>query len=203
MMTSEPYSEAWLPPDYICQECECHGDKLWRRYQTFMPEVLCGPCVVKKFPPNDSLWRDRSSYLTGEGDQLGWFVPCVPTEDNSTYWGYTAVPQAGVEWWKRLPSSLVQEAHPPNLEQRMELLSSLMEGNEVRFLTPMELYNQRKLRLSEEILAMAVALGQKVATTKCIWERAVKRFPSLNGYDKVRFVEDHSPGRFVLESGED
>ncbi|HIB67520.1 MAG TPA: hypothetical protein EYO33_21070 [Phycisphaerales bacterium] len=58
--------------------------------------------MVKKFPPN----KDRSSYLTGEGDQLGWFVPCVPTEDRSAYWGYFAVPQAGVEWWKRLPSSL-------------------------------------------------------------------------------------------------
>ena len=96
-----------------------------------------------------------------------------------------------------------QDGRSPNFEERLDILSSVMKGNEVRFLTPMELYNQRKLRLSEEILAMAVALGQKVATTKCIWERAVKRFPSLNGYDKVRFVEDHSPGRFVLESGED
>lgn len=35
-------------------------------------------------------------------DSIGWLVPAVPTEDGETYWGYTSVPDQGIEWWKRL-----------------------------------------------------------------------------------------------------
>lgn len=40
----------------------------------------------------------------GRTDTIGWRVPAVPTEDGSTFWGYTSVPQPGVEWWHRLPT---------------------------------------------------------------------------------------------------
>ncbi len=36
------------------------------------------------------------------GDQIGWRIPAVPTEDGTTYWGYTSVPTEGVIWWERL-----------------------------------------------------------------------------------------------------
>lgn len=37
-------------------------------------------------------------------NQIGWRVPAIPTEENDTYWGYTSVPQAGCDWWYRLPT---------------------------------------------------------------------------------------------------
>ncbi|HOI96943.1 MAG TPA: hypothetical protein PLA19_00355 [Candidatus Pacearchaeota archaeon] len=42
----------------------------------------------------------------GEGDQIGWLIPAVPAEGNDTYWGYTSVPQAGCNWWDKLPTRL-------------------------------------------------------------------------------------------------
>lgn len=38
-------------------------------------------------------------------NQIGWRVPAVPTPENDTYWSYTSVPQAGCDWWHRLPST--------------------------------------------------------------------------------------------------
>jgi hypothetical protein len=40
----------------------------------------------------------------GKTDQIGWRVPAVPTEDGTTFWGYTSVPLSGVHWWQRLPT---------------------------------------------------------------------------------------------------
>lgn len=37
-------------------------------------------------------------------DQIGWMVPAVPTEDGTSFWGYTSVPQAGCVWWANLPT---------------------------------------------------------------------------------------------------
>lgn len=49
----------------------------------------------------------RESEIGGsKTDQIGWRIPAVPTEANDTYWGYTSVPEPGVQWWKRLPSSV-------------------------------------------------------------------------------------------------
>lgn len=39
-----------------------------------------------------------------KSDQIGWDVPAIPDEENVSYWGYSSVPQEGVEWWKALPS---------------------------------------------------------------------------------------------------
>lgn len=44
------------------------------------------------------------SVLAGGTDQIGWRVPAVPTEEGDTYWSYTSVPDAGVQWWRRLPT---------------------------------------------------------------------------------------------------
>lgn len=46
-------------------------------------------------------------------DQVGSMVPAVPTEDGMTYWGYTSVPQSGVDWWHRLPYTASGEAPRP------------------------------------------------------------------------------------------
>jgi len=34
---------------------------------------------------------------------IGWLVAAVPLESGDTYWGFTSVPDDGVEWWQNLP----------------------------------------------------------------------------------------------------
>lgn len=90
------YSSATLPPTYMCHNCDKHGCKLWRPYQNAGgPPLLCLDCTEE---------RERKRLDECVGDQIGWRVPAVPTEDGSTFWGYTLVPQAGVDWWRRLPT---------------------------------------------------------------------------------------------------
>lgn len=46
------------------------------------------------------------SVAHGRTDTIGWRVPAVPTEEGDTFWGYTSVPDAGVQWWRRLPTRI-------------------------------------------------------------------------------------------------
>ena len=39
-------------------------------------------------------------------DQVAGRVCAVPTVEGDTMWGYTSIPQAGVQWWKRLPNEM-------------------------------------------------------------------------------------------------
>lgn len=48
--------------------------------------------------------RVAGSFSAGRTDQIGWRIPAVPTEEGDTFWGYASVPQAGYEWWCRLPT---------------------------------------------------------------------------------------------------
>jgi len=96
------------PAAYKCQSCGAHGVKLWREYQTSPnhTKLLCGACALedqKKSGPID----DTGLRLCEDGwstDQIGWLVPAVPDEEGHGFWGYTSVPQAGVEWWRGLPT---------------------------------------------------------------------------------------------------
>lgn len=85
---------------YVCQACGASGVKLWRYYQTFLENqrLLCRRCAE----------ADQANEL--EGDQIGWMVPAVPTEDGTTFWGYTSVPKDRVEWWKALPLRIRETA---------------------------------------------------------------------------------------------
>ncbi len=85
------------PADYRCSTCGKHGVKQWRQYNTLacVVELMCKRCAEAdqgKHPVN-----------LEHCDQIGWMVPAVPTEDGETFWGYSAVPDPGVQWWKRLP----------------------------------------------------------------------------------------------------
>ena len=87
------------------------GVKLWREYQTFQNHqtLLCRSCSeIEQAPKNGG----RPSWEEYGGDQIGWRVPAVPDKlptgihwklpRGYTFWGYTSVPDDGVEWWKRL-----------------------------------------------------------------------------------------------------
>lgn len=117
------YSSNETPKGYACGVCGRAGVKLWREYQTFLDHqtLSCVDCALKRAEENNKDGKGcryqgpadvqgmvtvhysvhGASHLT---DQIGWLVPAVPTEDGETFWGYSSVPQPGVEWWKRLPT---------------------------------------------------------------------------------------------------
>jgi len=99
------YSENTVPAGYKCGTCGATGCKLWRD-SSFCPDLKCAPCAARAQKRSIEGIDESGLIPTDMGlcDQIGWMVPCVPTEDESTYWGYTSVPQDGVEWWKRLPT---------------------------------------------------------------------------------------------------
>lgn len=77
---------------YICCECNTHGVKLWRQYQTFLEHITlkCRAC--------SELEQGR----TLESDVIGWRVPALP-DDTGTFWGYMSAPQECWDWWNALP----------------------------------------------------------------------------------------------------
>lgn len=105
--TYVPISE--VPKGYCCSKCKATRCKLWRQYQTTLEhvELLCGPCALKDQKHEDWTLDEKGMHWdptigVQKCDQIGWLVPAIPTEDGFTFWGYTSVPQPGVDWWHRL-----------------------------------------------------------------------------------------------------
>lgn len=98
------------PTVYCCSKCDSKGVKLWRQSYAFLNtlELLCRPCAEKDQAAN--IRRYASLHL--KTDQIGNLVPAVPDilpaapawrlDPDSTFWGYTSVPQQGVVWWNAL-----------------------------------------------------------------------------------------------------
>lgn len=91
------YKLAKTPSYYKCNRCNRKGIRLWRKYQTFLEHqcLLCVDCAEE--------CENRKLGVPYGGDQIGWYIPAVPTIEDNTYWGYTSVPQDGVDWWYSLP----------------------------------------------------------------------------------------------------
>lgn len=88
-----------IPKSYKCHNCGATGVKLWRLYQTFLnhQKLFCLDCAEKD-------QKRKAEYRDGDVRcDIGWLVLAVPTQDGKTFWGYTSIPQEGVEWWKSLP----------------------------------------------------------------------------------------------------
>jgi hypothetical protein len=105
------YSLGIVPGGYQCGTCKKRGCKLWREYNTFLNHqaLYCCDYAGKNQKKDISQIDERGKIpdpdLGGYGsDQIGWLVPAVPTQDGTTYWGYTSVPQDGCDWWYGLPT---------------------------------------------------------------------------------------------------
>lgn len=106
-----PFSYADATPNgYACASCGAVGCKLWREYQTFLnhQSLACCDCAAR-IGGKDITSIDANGYTTNpkygyKSDQIGWRIPAVPTEDGSTFWGYSSVPEEGVAWWRGLPT---------------------------------------------------------------------------------------------------
>lgn len=102
------YINSETPKSYVCSSCGVSGCKLWREYQTCDPQLLCCICagrVDKKDVSTVDAEGLRKSEYGSRTDQIGWYVPAIPVEEEEeSYWGYTSVPPDGVTWWKNLPT---------------------------------------------------------------------------------------------------
>jgi len=101
------------PSGYRCKHCGADDCKLWREPNTMAShvELHCVMCARARATDRGISLSDTDHYgRTIDGrvdqrtDQLGDLVPAIPTEDGSTFWGYSSVPHAGVCWWKGLPT---------------------------------------------------------------------------------------------------
>lgn len=123
------YNSNVPPEQYKCHTCGAHGCKLWREYQTCADytELACCNCAgksqekdVSDIDEEGKIPLDPEHYGSGmRCDQIGWRVPAVPTEEGDTYWGYTSVPEAGVNWWHRLPSKPISSGFLNQLSQSL------------------------------------------------------------------------------------
>jgi len=89
--------------EYKCGICGAIGVKLWRKYQTTLDNqtLACLSCSE----------NEQGKKMKPGSDQIGWRIPAVPTDDGDSFWGYTSVPQEGVDWWKALPDAPVDEEY--------------------------------------------------------------------------------------------
>jgi hypothetical protein len=100
------YNKPGTPNKYRCDNCKVTHVKLWREYQTQFPNLLCCDCAAKGQKKDISgigLDGYRPSEY-GRTCQIGWYVPAIPDEEGLGYWGYTSVPQEGIDWWQALPT---------------------------------------------------------------------------------------------------
>lgn len=117
------YSKNTTPKGYICSKCGTTNVKLWRQYQTFLNhiELMCVKCAGESEEKDVSSIDDDgkiNSEIGGKTDQIGWLIPAVPTEDGQSFWGYSSVPQDGVNWWKNLKSlSDIKQERKEKLEK--------------------------------------------------------------------------------------
>lgn len=111
-MKGVDYSSTAVPKDYRCHGCKAHGCKLWR--ETGFPPIRleCARCALqsqeKAGPVDANGFRQSSDGF--RTDQIGWRLPAVPDEQGVGYWGYTSTPAAAIQWWRRLPTYLEEEA---------------------------------------------------------------------------------------------
>ena len=107
---SGAYLGGGMPENYKCAQCGATGCKLWREYHTVSPQLLCARCAAadQREDVSDIDAYGRRSFHGGRIDQIGWYVPAVPTEEGGGYWGYTSVPQPGCNWWRKLPTLPLQ-----------------------------------------------------------------------------------------------
>lgn len=107
------YAAREVSAGYVCSACGAAGVKLWRQWNTMADHVqlLCAACAA----PGVTVDQDGKIPFIVRGMDLGrtdqldsGLAPAVPVGD--TFWGYTSVPQDGVDWWRSLPTYLPQKA---------------------------------------------------------------------------------------------
>ncbi len=92
--------------EYKCVKCGADNCKLWRESYVNNVELHCAVCAAKAEKKDISDIDENGKRTTeyGRTDQIGTFIPAVPTEDQMSFWGYNSVPDKGCRWWRALPT---------------------------------------------------------------------------------------------------
>lgn len=94
-----------------CVDCACKAQKKprfdsWQKTYEVVKLADALECIhTNKVLAEKTEWPvEKDEYNSfPQGDQIGWLIPAVPTEEGDSFWGYTSVPQDGVNWWQSLP----------------------------------------------------------------------------------------------------
>lgn len=105
------YTKTAVPANYKCVKCGAIGCKLWRDSGPFSTcQLLCCDCAAKEADKDIGNMDDGGKFVDPKdefaikSDNIGIYVPAVPDEQGTGYWGYMYVPRAGCEWWRKLPT---------------------------------------------------------------------------------------------------
>lgn len=105
------YAVPATPSSYTCGMCRKTGVKLWRTGSTMSladVDLCCADCAAGYESEDISdMDAETGKYtirdLEMQSDQIGNYMPAVPTAENDGFWRYTCVPPDGVAWWHSLP----------------------------------------------------------------------------------------------------
>jgi hypothetical protein len=99
---------------YKCGTCGAKDCKLWREHGIYSRVILkCAPCAAEYGKRDISSIDGNGTRLTPEydwagdkrSDQIGWYVPAVPTDDEfEAYWGITSTPLDAYQKWQLFPT---------------------------------------------------------------------------------------------------
>lgn len=105
------YAVPVTPASYSCGMCSNTGVKLWRTGSSMSLDTVdlcCADCAagyesedISDMDPVTGKYTVRD--LDMRLDQIGSYVPAVPTAENDGFWRYTSVPPDAIAWWCRLP----------------------------------------------------------------------------------------------------
>lgn len=84
-----------VPAWYQCAICGARGCKLYRPYNAYPSDGLrCLRCHAAK---------SGVAVPQGAPDSFSWWAGAVPSSAKPrSFWGFSAVPQGGVDWWRSL-----------------------------------------------------------------------------------------------------
>lgn len=103
------YASTTVPTTYACKPCGAHGCKLWRLYGASLkrPELTCFDCTFKA-EGKDLRWLEecarRLDWKDNRAIEIGQRIPAVPMAAGDFFWSYGIVPDAGIAWWRALPT---------------------------------------------------------------------------------------------------
>jgi len=115
-MKGVDYSKNKTPPDYKCSKCGATGVKLWQENRIGCCPLLCANCAAEiekiDIADIDADGRRSSDFGSGRTDHIGDQLPAVPTENGVGFWAYTATPNEGCEWWRKLLTRVLIQKKP-------------------------------------------------------------------------------------------
>jgi len=109
------YADHAVPRGYVCENCKRSGCKLWRPLvPTSRPlepiPLRCADCACKTMGLDVARIDAKGHLPVRIGreieriDQIGYWMPAIPTESGTDFLRPTVVSVEALAWWQRLPS---------------------------------------------------------------------------------------------------